>query len=531
MNLKLAKHCLARRMTFRGLPISIETDKGELRHWFDVHENKSGTTKMTWPYGYIRRTEGVDGDHVDCYVGPNERAKNVYIVHQMKAPEFKVYDEDKCMLGFLSAKDAKEAYLAHYNKPGFFGSMTIMPFEEFEKKVKATFEEPKKLAGVIMPRKYANLAKAIAGKPDVALLQQILTRPSPALRGTLEIGAKGKRFIPEVEDISLETLRRQALRRPPAVAAKPSPMHYEPGDIMTSAKMSAFLKRAQAYGAHLATMEFHRHTRDDFTKEAISPARARAAAEVALKRGMPDRAKRFATKAQDISIARKAEMDYGATREEARAMMPKRFLKGADAALGDPNFWQGGSEAQQAPPQPASAEEAIGLLPGGTFQGLNTRITADGQRSTTVKTTPDVMQDPSGIQAIFAAEPGAKVELSNPETAMPGTAVPVQGDNGGVPEGSPGQETTPVSPIPEAAGKLAALIQAGRSQAREKLASMSTEDRLRKIGPAIGATAGLVSAALSKQPKTFGHVLSRVGGGATVGWLPDIYASGYEALR
>jgi hypothetical protein len=146
MNFKAARYKLSRRMTFRGLPISVETDKGELRHWFDPHENKSGTTKMKWPYGYIRRTEGVDGDHVDCYVGPNERAKNVYIVHQMKAPEFKTYDEDKCMLGFLTADEAKKAYLAHYNKPGFFGSMTTMPFEEFEKKVKATFEEPKKIA-------------------------------------------------------------------------------------------------------------------------------------------------------------------------------------------------------------------------------------------------------------------------------------------------------------------------------------------------------------------------------------------------
>ena len=92
--LKTSKaHRLSRRLTFRGLDISIETDKGELRHWFDPHANKSGTTKMTLPYGYIRRTEGVDGDHVDCFVGPDEQAKNVYVVHQMKAPDFKVYDD------------------------------------------------------------------------------------------------------------------------------------------------------------------------------------------------------------------------------------------------------------------------------------------------------------------------------------------------------------------------------------------------------------------------------------------------------
>lgn len=250
-------------------------------------------------------------------------------------------------------------------------------------------------------------------------------------------------------------------------------MVYEPGDIMTSAKMSAFLKRAQAYGQHLATVAFRKH---------------------------------------------------------------------ADAALGDPNFWQGGTDAvnaaQQAPPQPATAEEAIGLLPGGTFQGLNIRVTPDGQRSTTVKATPDVMQDPSGIQAIFAAEPGAKVELANPETAVPGTEVPTA-DNGGVPAGSPGQQTAPVSTIPEAAGgagdpgigKVAALIRAGRAQALEKMASMSTEERLLKLGPAIGATAGLAATLASRKPMSVGRLLGNVGTGASIGWLPDVAATAHRALQ
>ena len=147
---KVAKaHRLSRRMTFRGLNISIETDKDELRHWYDPHNKTKGSTKMTHAYGYIRRTKGVDGDHVDVYVGPNEQAKNVYVVHQMKAPDFKKYDEDKCMLGFDSADAAKKAYLANFDDARFFGSMTTMPFEEFKKKALATFEGPKKIAGLL----------------------------------------------------------------------------------------------------------------------------------------------------------------------------------------------------------------------------------------------------------------------------------------------------------------------------------------------------------------------------------------------
>ena len=133
-------------MTFRGLKISVETDKGELRHWYDPHNKEHGTTKMKYPYGYIRRTEGVDGDHVDCYVGPHENAPNVYIVHQTKAPGFTEYDEDKCLLGFRNLEEAKKAYLAHYNDPRFLGSITKMSWQDFEKKVKKTFDRPQKIA-------------------------------------------------------------------------------------------------------------------------------------------------------------------------------------------------------------------------------------------------------------------------------------------------------------------------------------------------------------------------------------------------
>lgn len=147
MNIKLGKaYKLSRRTQFRGLDVSIETDKGELRHWYDPHNKTKGSTKMSHPYGYIRRTKGVDGDHVDVYIGPKEDAPNVYVVHQMKAPDFKKYDEDKCMVGFESAAAAKAAYLKNFDDSRFFGSMTTMPWDEFEKKVKATFERPKKIA-------------------------------------------------------------------------------------------------------------------------------------------------------------------------------------------------------------------------------------------------------------------------------------------------------------------------------------------------------------------------------------------------
>jgi hypothetical protein len=141
----LKSRSLHGRMNFQGLNISVENRKGSIRQWYDPHNKENGTTRMKCPYGYIRMTEGSDGDHVDCYVGPHKDAKSAYIVHQMKAPEFKTYDEQKCMLGFASMSEAKSAYLAHYNDKRFLGSMTTMPMEQFKDKVLATKEKTAKI--------------------------------------------------------------------------------------------------------------------------------------------------------------------------------------------------------------------------------------------------------------------------------------------------------------------------------------------------------------------------------------------------
>lgn len=86
---------------------------------------------MHYDYGYIRGTEGVDSDQIDVYVGPDKAAQKVYIIHQ-NDPVTHKYDEDKCMLCFSSAADAKKAYMKQYDRPGFYGSMTTMTIDEFK---------------------------------------------------------------------------------------------------------------------------------------------------------------------------------------------------------------------------------------------------------------------------------------------------------------------------------------------------------------------------------------------------------------
>jgi hypothetical protein len=123
---------LARRMKFQGLDVSIETDKGQYRHWEDPHSGESGSTKMQYPYGYVRMTVGADGDHHDIFVGPNEASDKVFVIDQMKKPDFTEFDEHKTMLGFDTAKEAKAAYLAHYSSPKFFGGMKELTMQQFK---------------------------------------------------------------------------------------------------------------------------------------------------------------------------------------------------------------------------------------------------------------------------------------------------------------------------------------------------------------------------------------------------------------
>ena len=138
-----ANYKLDGRTTFQGLPISIENDRGSTRSGVDS-DGKPWSVTMTYPYGYIRRTEGVDGDHVDCFIGPNKEAPNVYVIHTVD-PKTGKYDEDKVCLGFSNAQDAKQAFLENYSSPKFFGSLETLPFAEFKKKVLDTKDHPGKI--------------------------------------------------------------------------------------------------------------------------------------------------------------------------------------------------------------------------------------------------------------------------------------------------------------------------------------------------------------------------------------------------
>ncbi|MEW5889969.1 MAG: strawberry notch C-terminal domain-containing protein [Pseudomonadota bacterium] len=100
-----------------GLDISIENPAGSERSGIDANGKRWSVT-MTAHYGYIRRTEGRDGDHVDVFVKPGtpeDYSGPVFVIDQKK-PGNRRFDEHKVMLGWASREEAQAGYLENYQK-------------------------------------------------------------------------------------------------------------------------------------------------------------------------------------------------------------------------------------------------------------------------------------------------------------------------------------------------------------------------------------------------------------------------------
>lgn len=95
-------------ITFHGLPISIENPKGSVR------SGKGWSVKVPYHYGYIKRTQGADGDHVDVCIGPHDDSQMVFIIDQHDCNTGK-FDEHKVMLGYRTREQAVDAYRAGFS--------------------------------------------------------------------------------------------------------------------------------------------------------------------------------------------------------------------------------------------------------------------------------------------------------------------------------------------------------------------------------------------------------------------------------
>ena len=126
-----------KHVNWRGLDVSVENPAGSVRRGVDPG-GKPWMTRMLVDYGYFCRSRGLDHDQVDVFLGPDMNAPMVFVIDQLRAPDFKALDEQKCMLGFASQADAVAVYLKHYDDTRALGTVRAMPFDEFKRKVLAT---------------------------------------------------------------------------------------------------------------------------------------------------------------------------------------------------------------------------------------------------------------------------------------------------------------------------------------------------------------------------------------------------------
>lgn len=132
-------------VTVDGLDVTIEQPKGSVRRGKDA-DGKEWESEMHNTYGYIKGTEGVDGDHIDIFLSDNPASGHVFVVDQVN-PKTGEFDEHKVMYGFDSAEEAKQAYLSNYEK-GWkgLGDITEVTKEEFKKWIDSSKRKTKPFA-------------------------------------------------------------------------------------------------------------------------------------------------------------------------------------------------------------------------------------------------------------------------------------------------------------------------------------------------------------------------------------------------
>lgn len=155
-----------------GLSITIETPKGATRSGTDA-DGKPWSVKMPAHYGYLKRTTGADGDHVDVYIGPDPLARAVFVIDQLDLANGS-FDEHKVMIGYPDAGAATLAYVKAFNDgrgADRLGAMTRMTLPKFKKWLAAddTTKPVTSTAPVVTTiGKVATVDAAVTDTPDTA---------------------------------------------------------------------------------------------------------------------------------------------------------------------------------------------------------------------------------------------------------------------------------------------------------------------------------------------------------------------------
>jgi N12 class adenine-specific DNA methylase len=198
-------------VTLHGLDISIENPKGAERTGVSKDGTKWSVT-MPADYGYIKRTEGADGDHVDVYIGPDPDSTRVFVIDQID-PATGEFDEHKAVLGVHSQAGAQNLYVRGFSDGkgvSRIGGITEMSVDEFRewatsgdtskplaKKQAQPRQDSKKYAGAPKPKVAAEMTDAELAADIIAQVERensernTARKPEPSPEPSVEPSGKG----------------------------------------------------------------------------------------------------------------------------------------------------------------------------------------------------------------------------------------------------------------------------------------------------------------------------------------------------
>lgn len=162
--------------TIQNLKVAIENPRGSERSGTDP-SGKKWSVKMQHHYGYIKKTEGADGEHIDVFVGPNPEGEKVFIVDQVNADGS--FDEHKVMMGFTEKMKARHGYKSNYTKDWKVGPITEMSVSEFKSWLKEG-DTTKPLSAELATKANPTIKSKPAQPVDTSALQDLASKKNQA---------------------------------------------------------------------------------------------------------------------------------------------------------------------------------------------------------------------------------------------------------------------------------------------------------------------------------------------------------------
>lgn len=187
-----------------GLDVSIENPAGSVRRGTDA-AGKPWAVTLRSHYGYVRGSEGRDGDHLDVIIKPgipSDWSGTVFVVNQVRT-DTRAFDEHKAVLGASSRREAVDLYMANYS-PGWqgLGSMAEVPFEDF--KLWATESDLSKPARAVDVRRSAALVRRTRGATSQEEIDSAGSEPYVASNASDAATAPTEGALRRLEDRSPE---------------------------------------------------------------------------------------------------------------------------------------------------------------------------------------------------------------------------------------------------------------------------------------------------------------------------------------